>query len=86
MFYMPMRNKTCTVILKEAYCNESAIENHPLLSVRKRYIKLMKESEVILKNRRMNSRFSNSEKLDLESNDLDEGEHKIEGFSLEQVI
>jgi len=35
----------------------------------------------------MNSRFSNSsEKLDLESNDLDEGEHKTEGFSLEQVI
>ena len=87
MFYMSMRNKTCTVILKEAYCNESAIENHPLLSVRKRYIKLMKESEVILRNRRMNSRFSNrSEKLYLESNDLDEGEHKIEGFSLEQVI
>jgi len=47
----------------------------------------MKESEVILRNKRMNSRFSNSsEKLDLESNDLDEGEHKTEGFSLEQVI
>ena len=47
----------------------------------------MKESEVILRNKRMNSRFSNSsEKLDLESNDLDEGEQKTEGFSLEQDI
>ncbi|CAK8540887.1 unnamed protein product [Lathyrus sativus] len=67
MFYMSFRNKTCTVILKEAYCNESAIEKHPLLSVRKKYIKLMKESEVILRNRRMKNRFSDSsEKLILE--------------------
>ncbi|KAI5431796.1 protein WHAT'S THIS FACTOR 9, mitochondrial [Lathyrus oleraceus] len=74
MFYMSFRNKTCTVILKEAYCNELAIEKHPLLSVRKRYIKLMKESEMILKNRRMKNGFSNcTEKLNLESNDLDEG-------------
>ncbi|CAL5191320.1 unnamed protein product [Lathyrus oleraceus] len=84
MFYMSFRNKTCTVILKEAYCNESAIGKHPLLSVRKKYIKLMKESEVILRNRRMKNRFSNcSEKLMLESNDLEQGGHEIGGFSLE---
>ncbi|KAJ1414354.1 Plant organelle RNA recognition domain [Sesbania bispinosa] len=86
MFYLSFRNKTCTVILKEAYSNESAIEKHPLLRVRKKYIKLMKESEVILRNRRTNNRFSNcSAKLDLDSNDLDERGHEMAVSSVEQV-
>lgn len=68
MFYLSFGNKTCTAILKEAYSNKSAIEKHPLLRVRKKYIKLMKESKVILRNRRVNNRFSNSNaKLDLVS-------------------
>ncbi|GFY90516.1 ubiquitin carboxyl-terminal hydrolase family protein [Actinidia rufa] len=55
MFYLSLRNKTCTAILKEAYCDKSAIEAHPLSAVRKKYINLMKQSEVILKNRRVNN-------------------------------
>ncbi|KAK7300322.1 hypothetical protein RJT34_11165 [Clitoria ternatea] len=87
MFYLSFRNKTCTAILKEAYCNKSAIEKHPLLRVRKKYIKLMKESEVILRNRRVNNRFlSCNAKLDLDSNDLDESGQEIASCSLEQVM
>ena len=86
MFYISFRNKTRTVILKEAYSNKSAIEKHPLLRVRKKYIKLMKKSEVILRNRRVNNRFSNSNaKLDIDSNDLDEKGHEMASCSLEQV-
>nr|XP_048325831.1 protein WHAT'S THIS FACTOR 9, mitochondrial-like [Ziziphus jujuba var. spinosa] len=65
IFYLSLMNKTCTVILKEAYCNQSTIEKHPLLSVRKKYINLMKESVVILKNRRLSNRFVNQENLSL---------------------
>lgn len=87
MFCLSFRNKTCTVILKEAYNDELAIEKHPLLRVRKRYIELMKESEVILRNRRMNNRFSNSSaKLDSDSNDLDERGHEMAGCSLVQAM
>ncbi|EEF31454.1 conserved hypothetical protein [Ricinus communis] len=66
MFYLSFRNKTCTAILKEAYRDESAIERHPLVMVRKKYIKLMNESEVILKKRRrrVNNSFVESQKLD----------------------
>ncbi|XP_024972996.1 protein WHAT'S THIS FACTOR 1 [Cynara cardunculus var. scolymus] len=56
VFYLSLRNKTCTVILKEAYCDKTAIETHPLARVRKRYIDLVKESKVILKNRRLQNR------------------------------
>ncbi|KAK6911214.1 Plant organelle RNA recognition domain [Dillenia turbinata] len=55
MFYLSLRNKTCTAILKEPYNDKSAIEPHPLSKVRKKYIKLMKESEFILKSRRINN-------------------------------
>ncbi|KAF2295697.1 hypothetical protein GH714_033642 [Hevea brasiliensis] len=48
MFYLSFKNKTCTAILKEAYGDdELAIERHPMLMVRKKYIRLMKESEVV---------------------------------------
>ncbi|KAG5063634.1 hypothetical protein JHK85_004817 [Glycine max] len=78
MFYISFRNKTCTVILKETYSNKSAIEKHPLLRVRKKYIKLMKKWEVILRNRRVNNRFSNcNAKLDIDSNDLGEKGHEM---------
>lgn len=53
IFYLSLRNKTCTAILKEPYCNNLAIEVHPLLEVRKKYIDLMKESDVILKDKRL---------------------------------
>ncbi|KAK3232491.1 hypothetical protein Dsin_004372 [Dipteronia sinensis] len=56
MFYLSLKNKTCTAILKEAFRSKSAIPNHPLLNVRKRYIKLMKQSDRILKSRRVNNR------------------------------
>ncbi|KAJ0836985.1 putative plant organelle RNA recognition domain-containing protein [Helianthus annuus] len=53
MFYLSLRNDTCTAILKEAYCDKMAIEAHPLATVRRKYIDLVKESKVILKNRRL---------------------------------
>ncbi|XP_014516897.1 protein ROOT PRIMORDIUM DEFECTIVE 1 [Vigna radiata var. radiata] len=87
MFYLSFRNKTCTVILKEAYRSNSAIEKHPLLRVRKKYIKLMKESEVILRNRRVKNRFYNcNAELDLDSNNLNERGHDMTSCSLEQVM
>ncbi|XP_052178148.1 protein WHAT'S THIS FACTOR 9, mitochondrial [Diospyros lotus] len=55
IFYLSLRNKTCTAILKEAYSDKSSTEAHPLSRVRKRYISLMKESEVILKSKRVNN-------------------------------
>ncbi|KAJ7975040.1 protein ROOT PRIMORDIUM DEFECTIVE 1-like [Quillaja saponaria] len=70
IFYLSMRNKTCTAILKEAYCDNSAIEKHPLLRVRKKYIKLMKVSKVILRSRRFKNRLVNHGSLKLDS-DLD---------------
>ncbi|OMP01087.1 hypothetical protein COLO4_12168 [Corchorus olitorius] len=70
MFYLSFKNKTCTAILKEAYCGNSSIERHPLLEVRKKYIRLVKESNRILKNRRINNRFIKQEKSE---NDLDLG-------------
>ncbi|KAM7268038.1 hypothetical protein ACFE04_010204 [Oxalis oulophora] len=51
IFYISFRNKTCTAILKEAYAEKSRIEKHPILEVRKKYIKLMKQSNVILRNK-----------------------------------
>lgn len=55
MFYLSLKNKTCTAILKEAYCDKSSIERHPILRIRRKYINLMKESIVILKNRRLSN-------------------------------
>ncbi|KAI3763742.1 hypothetical protein L2E82_13738 [Cichorium intybus] len=69
VFYLSLRNKTCTAILKEAYCgcDKTGIEAHPLVQVRKKYIDLVKESKVILKNRRHGNRSfcSGDEKLEL---------------------
>lgn len=58
MFYMSLRNDTCTVILKEAFNLKtseggSGIEAHPLSEVRRKYLELMKQSKDILINRRM---------------------------------
>ncbi|KAM0048539.1 putative plant organelle RNA recognition domain-containing protein [Helianthus debilis subsp. tardiflorus] len=33
VFYLSLRNNTCTAILKEAYCDKRAIEAHPLATV-----------------------------------------------------
>jgi len=55
MFYLSLKNNTCTAILKEAYRDDSAIEKHPLSVVRNKYIELIKESETILKQRRSNN-------------------------------
>ncbi|KAJ3700898.1 hypothetical protein LUZ61_004603 [Rhynchospora tenuis] len=55
VFYLLLKNKTCFVVLKEAYqANElgAVIERHPLLTVRKKYVKLMKKSDSILRKRR----------------------------------
>lgn len=75
MFYLSMKNKTCTAILKEAYCDDSAIERHPLLRVRNRYINLVKESDVILKSKRLGNCLVDREDLkfdlDLDSTDED---------------
>lgn len=71
MIYLSLRNKTCTAILKEAYSDKTAMERHPLLRVRKKYIKLMKESKLILKNKSLSNEFVDCGKtksdLDLDS-------------------
>lgn len=61
IFYLSLRNKTCTAILKEAYRDEMAIDPHPLAKVRRSYISLMKESTGILRNKRMNHNKSNDQ-------------------------
>ncbi|KAL3635057.1 hypothetical protein CASFOL_022111 [Castilleja foliolosa] len=61
MFYLSLKNNTCTSILKEAYCDDGAIEPHPLAGVRRKYIALMKESGVILRDRRVNNRRANAQ-------------------------
>ncbi|CAA7052039.1 unnamed protein product [Microthlaspi erraticum] len=48
-----MKNKTCTAILREPYRDKASVETHPVLAVRKKYIQLMKNSELILKSRRI---------------------------------
>lgn len=63
IFYLSLKNKTCTAILKEAYRDEQAIDPHPLAKVRRSYIALMKESTEILRNKRVN----NSRTLDQEN-------------------
>ncbi|KAJ9684649.1 hypothetical protein PVL29_016895 [Vitis rotundifolia] len=77
IFYLSLRNKTCTAILKQAYNQDSGIEAHPLLRVRKKYVKLMKESEVILKNRRMKTRRVHHEHVGLDL-DLDSVERETQ--------
>ena len=72
MFYLSLRNKTCTAILKEAYSEQTTIERHPLLRVRKKYIKLM-ESKLILKNRSLSNQFVDCGKTNLVL-DLDSAE------------
>lgn len=52
IFYLSMKNKTCTAILREPYRDTASVETHPVLAVRKKYIQLMKNSELILKSRR----------------------------------
>lgn len=54
VFYILLKNKTCYVVLKEAYCGglDTGIERHPMLEVRKKYVKLMNKSEAILRSRR----------------------------------
>lgn len=54
VFYLLLKNKTCAVVLKEPYCagSATAIEKHPMFSIRKKYVKLMNKSQEILRNRR----------------------------------
>ncbi|KAG6516617.1 hypothetical protein ZIOFF_027086 [Zingiber officinale] len=54
VFYLLLKNKSCFVVLKEAYCANSAtvIERHPLFNVRNEYVRLMHKSENILRSRR----------------------------------
>ncbi|KAK6270992.1 hypothetical protein POUND7_008090 [Theobroma cacao] len=78
MFYLSFKNKTCTAILKEAYCGKSSIERHPLLGVRKKYIRLVKESGRILKNRKTNNQFIKQEKLEKDSDSDSESDDRTE--------
>lgn len=57
VFYLSLKNKTCTVVLKEASRDDLSIERHPLSIVRRKYINLIRESDRILKQRRMNKSF-----------------------------
>lgn len=74
IFYLSLRNKTCTAILKEAYCDNLAIKAHPLANVRNKYIGLVKESPIILKHRRLinGSTHDEHESLKLELDSVDD--------------
>jgi hypothetical protein len=54
IFYLLLKEKTCFVVLKEAYMagGDTAIEEHPMLAVRSKYAGLMEESREIIKRRR----------------------------------
>ncbi|TVU44703.1 hypothetical protein EJB05_04154, partial [Eragrostis curvula] len=54
VFYLLLKEKTCFVVLKEAYMagEDTAIEKHPMLEVRKKYVELMEESREIIRCRR----------------------------------
>ncbi|KAL5721013.1 hypothetical protein ACHQM5_013622 [Ranunculus cassubicifolius] len=78
IFYLSLRNKTCTAILKEAYNDESAMETHPLLSVREKYIRLMKKSEGIIKRRRQNNQSDRLGKPGMDVDMCDEAEETDE--------
>ncbi|RLN39825.1 protein ROOT PRIMORDIUM DEFECTIVE 1 [Panicum miliaceum] len=54
VFYLLLQEKTCFVVLKEAYLagGDTAIEEHPMLEVRKKYVELMEQSQEIIRGRR----------------------------------
>ncbi|KAG2536007.1 protein WHAT'S THIS FACTOR 9, mitochondrial-like [Panicum virgatum] len=64
VFYLLLKEKTCFVVLKEAYMarGDTAIEEHPMLEVRKKYVELMEESQEIIRGRR------SGKPIELESN------------------
>lgn len=83
VFYLSLRNNTCTAILKEAYCDETAIEVHPLAKVRTKYIDLVKESKVILKNRMVRNQSFSSTDVNLKLSLCEDDAHNARSeFSL----
>lgn len=54
VFYLLLKEKTCFVVLKEAYIagEDTAIEAHPMLEVFKKYVELMEQSREIIRCRR----------------------------------
>jgi hypothetical protein len=54
VFYLLLKEKTCFVVLKEAYIagEDNAIEAHPMLEVFKKYVELMEQSREIIRCRR----------------------------------
>jgi hypothetical protein len=54
VFYLLLKEKTCFVVLKEAYMarGDTAIEEHPMLEVRKKFVELMEQSQEIIRCRR----------------------------------
>lgn len=54
VFYLLLKEKTCFVVLKEAYIagEDTAIEAHPMLEVFKKYVELMEQSREIIRRRR----------------------------------
>ncbi|TKV90959.1 hypothetical protein SEVIR_9G063100v4 [Setaria viridis] len=54
VFYLLLKEKTCFVVLKEAYMagGDTAIGEHPMLELRKKYVELMEQSWEIIRCRR----------------------------------
>ncbi|KAG8052178.1 hypothetical protein GUJ93_ZPchr0001g31335 [Zizania palustris] len=59
VFYLLLKEKSCFVILKEAYMagGDTAIDEHPMLEVWRKYAGLMEESREIIKCRRSGKPF-----------------------------
>uniref|UniRef100_A0A0D3FPX9 PORR domain-containing protein n=1 Tax=Oryza barthii TaxID=65489 RepID=A0A0D3FPX9_9ORYZ len=64
VFYLLLKEKTCFVVLKEAYLarGDTAIEEHPMLVVRRKYAGLMEESREIIRCRRSGKPFPSKHK------------------------
>uniref|UniRef100_J3LTI0 PORR domain-containing protein n=2 Tax=Oryza brachyantha TaxID=4533 RepID=J3LTI0_ORYBR len=75
VFYLLLKEKTCFVVLKEAYMagGDTTIEEHPMLEVRRKYAGLMEESREIMKCRRSGKPFQSKHEDHEQSEDSKEG-------------
>lgn len=82
VFYLLLKEKTCFVVLKEAYMagGDTAIEEHPMLEVRRKYVELMEQSRDIIRCRR------SGKPVELEPEDYVESEDSNEGANSAAIL
>ncbi|KAL6893940.1 hypothetical protein ACP4OV_008038 [Aristida adscensionis] len=77
VFYLLLKEKTCFVVLKEAYMagDDTAIDEHPMLEVRKKYVELMEKSREIIRCRR------SGKPIESESTECEDSEDSVQMLS-----